>query len=47
MLWSTTGATLKVPAITACMVARGHSDEVILKVLGENFMRVFEQVWNG
>ncbi len=37
----------KVPAITECMVARGHSDEVILKVLGENFMRVFEQVWKG
>ena len=35
----------KVPAITECMVRRGHSDEVILKVLGGNFMRVFGQVW--
>ncbi len=35
----------KVPAITECMVRRGHSDEVILKVLGGNFVRVFEQVW--
>ena len=35
----------KVPAVTECMVRRGHSDEVILKVLGGNFMRVFEQVW--
>jgi membrane dipeptidase len=37
----------KVPAITEKMVERGHSDEVILKVLGGNFMRVFEQVWGG
>ena len=35
----------KVPAITECMVRRGHSDEAILKVLGGSFMRVFEQVW--
>ncbi len=37
----------KVPAITGRMVRRGHSDEVILKVLGGNFVRVFEQVWKG
>ena len=37
----------KVPAVTECMVRRGHSDEVILKVLGGNFMRVFQQVWGG
>jgi membrane dipeptidase len=37
----------KVPAITECMVRRGHPDEVVLKVLGGNFMRVFEQVWKG
>ncbi len=35
----------KVPAITEKLVERGHSDEVILKILGGNFMRVFEQVW--
>jgi len=35
----------KVPAITRLLVKRGHSDEVILKILGGNFMRVFEQVW--
>lgn len=35
----------KVPAITERLVQRGHSDEVILKVLGGNYMRVFEQVW--
>ena len=37
----------RVPAITEKLVERGHSDEVILKVLGGNFMRVFEQVWKG
>ena len=37
----------KVPALTKRLVERGHSDEVILKILGSNYMRVFEQVWNG
>ncbi len=35
----------KYPLLTEALVRRGHSDEVILKILGENFMRVFEQVW--
>ena len=35
----------KVPAITRRLVRRGHSDEDILKILGGNFMRVFEKVW--
>jgi len=35
----------KAPAITRALVERGHSDEMILKFLGGNFMRVFEQVW--
>lgn len=35
----------KVPAITEALVRRGHSDEVILKILGGNFMRVFRSVW--
>ncbi len=35
----------KTPAITRALVERGHSDEVILKFLGENYMRVFEKVW--
>jgi membrane dipeptidase len=35
----------KVPAITQALLKRGHSDEVILKILGGNFMRVFDQVW--
>ena len=35
----------KAPAITRALVDRGHSDEVILKILGGNYLRVFEQVW--
>ncbi len=37
----------KLPALTDEMVKRGWSDEVILKVLGGNFVRVFEKVWKG
>lgn len=37
----------KVPAITQRLVERGHSDEVILKILGGNYLRVFEQVWKS
>jgi membrane dipeptidase len=35
----------KMPALTRKLVERGHSDAVILKILGGNFLRVFEQVW--
>jgi membrane dipeptidase len=35
----------KLPAITTSMVRRGYTDEDILKILGGNFMRVFEKVW--
>lgn len=34
-------------AVTAELVKRGHSDETILKVLGGNYMRVFETVWGS
>ena len=27
-----------------CLIARGYDDEQIAGILGENFMRVFEQV---
>ena len=37
----------KVPRLTEALAARGHSDEVILKFLGENYLRVFEAVWGG
>jgi len=32
-------------ALTAAMVAQGYTDTFIQKVLGLNFLRVFEQVW--
>jgi membrane dipeptidase len=35
----------KTPAITRELVKRGYSDEVILKILGGNFLRVYTQVW--
>ena len=35
----------KVPAITEELVRGGHSDETIRKFLGENYLRVFEEVW--
>lgn len=35
----------KLPAITQRLLERGHSDENILKILGENYLRVFSKVW--
>ena len=32
------------PNITRGLMARGHSDDAIRGILGENFLRVFEQV---
>jgi membrane dipeptidase len=37
----------KLPALTASMVRRGYTDSDIIKILGGNFMRVFEKVWQG
>jgi membrane dipeptidase len=37
----------KIPALTEALMRRGHSDEVILKFLGGNYLRVFEQVWRS
>lgn len=37
----------QLPALTEALVAAGHDDDVILKVLGGNYLRVFEQVWKG
>jgi len=31
--------------VTRGLVARGYSDEEVQKILGENWLRVFEQVW--
>jgi len=35
------------PRITEGLVRRGHSPETILKILGGNFVRVFEKVWKA
>jgi membrane dipeptidase len=35
----------KLPLLTRRLVERGHTDEVILRVLGGNYLRLFEQVW--
>lgn len=35
----------ELPNLTAGLVARGYTDEVIRKILGENYLRVFGQVW--
>ena len=32
-------------ALTEALVSAGHDEETILKVLGGNYLRVFEQVW--
>jgi membrane dipeptidase len=34
-------------ALTEALARRGHSDEVILKILGGNYLRVFEKVWKA
>jgi membrane dipeptidase len=36
----------RLPELTLALVKRGHSDDVILKILGANYLRVFEAVWN-
>ena len=35
----------KLPRLTEALVRRGHADETIRKVLGENYLRVFARVW--
>jgi microsomal dipeptidase-like Zn-dependent dipeptidase len=37
----------KVGVITETLVARGYSDEDVLKILGGNFMRLLERVFPG
>jgi membrane dipeptidase len=36
----------ELPNVTQGLLERGHSDETILKILGENYLRVFREVWN-
>jgi membrane dipeptidase len=35
----------QLPRLTEAMVHRGYDDATILKVLGGNYLRIFEQVW--
>lgn len=35
------------PELTRALIARGYSDADIVKILGGNFLRVFEQVWDA
>lgn len=35
------------PLVTESLVQRGHSAETILKILGGNFLRVFQKVWKA
>jgi membrane dipeptidase len=35
----------QLPALTEALVQAGHDDDTILKVLGGNYLRIFEQVW--
>jgi membrane dipeptidase len=35
------------PSVAEAFRKRGYSDEDVAKILGENYLRVFEQVWGG
>ncbi|MEX1158482.1 MAG: membrane dipeptidase, partial [Thermomicrobiales bacterium] len=35
----------QLPTLTDALVRAGHDDDTILKLLGGNYLRVFEQVW--
>ena len=37
----------EVPNVTRALVAHGYSDDDIRKILGGNFLRVFDNVWGG
>ena len=37
----------KLPNLIKALVKRGHSDEMIIQFLGQNYLRVFEQVWGA
>jgi membrane dipeptidase len=38
---------LDAPKITAALKHRGYSDDEVRGILGENFLRVFAQIWGG
>jgi membrane dipeptidase len=35
------------PIITEALVVRGYSDQDVEKILGGNFLRVFEKIWGS
>jgi membrane dipeptidase len=35
----------ELPELTRALVAHGYDDDTVLKVLGGNYLRIFEQVW--
>jgi microsomal dipeptidase-like Zn-dependent dipeptidase len=35
----------QMPMITEALVERGYSDQDVEKIMGGNFLRVFEKVW--
>lgn len=37
----------RLPTLTEELLRRGHSDEMVRKFLGENYLRVFEQTWGA
>jgi membrane dipeptidase len=37
----------QVPIITEALLRRGYSEQELKKILGENFLRVFERVWGN
>ena len=38
---------LDAPNITAALKQRGYADDEVCGILGENFLRAFEQIWGG
>lgn len=38
-------AISKLPNLLAALLKRGHSEEMLIKFLGQNYLRVFETVW--
>lgn len=37
----------QLPSITRKLIEKGHADETVIKFLGANYLRVFEQVWGS